>query len=149
MSIFNNYKGKGVLNSIINKLPWEIHLFGYNFCGPGTHLRKRLQRGDQGINKLDQSCMEHDIAYAQNKSLEDRRKADWILENEAWNRVKSKDANIGEKTNAWLVTSAMKLKRKLGMGVKKFPNRKRKMKQNNKLNNKRKRKKQKQKKKKL
>lgn len=31
-------KGKGLVNSIINKLPFELHLPGYQYCGPGTKL---------------------------------------------------------------------------------------------------------------
>ena len=27
-------------------------------------IRDRLQRGDPGVNKLDQVCKEHDIAYS-------------------------------------------------------------------------------------
>lgn len=85
----------------------------------GTKLQKRLARGDPGINPLDAACKQHDIAYSLNKSLEERHKADQILENAAWERVKSKDASAGEKAAAWFVTTGMKGKRKLGMGVKK------------------------------
>lgn len=81
-------------------------------------MDKRVKRGDLGINKLDAACREHDIAYSKNQSLEERHKADEILENKAWERVKSKDANFGEKTASWLVTNIMKAKRKLGMGNK-------------------------------
>lgn len=109
--------GKGLLNSLINKLPVELHLKGYEFCGPGTKLEKRLKRGDQGINKLDQACREHDISYSKNRSLQERHIADQILENSAWERVKSKDAKLKEKAAAWFVTTAMKTKRKLGMGI--------------------------------
>lgn len=112
------HKGEGLVNTLINKLPFELHLPGYQFCGPGTKLEKRLQRGDKGINDLDLACRNHDIAYASHKSLEDRHKADWELENQAWERVKSKDASFGEKAASWLVTTGMKLKRKMGMGHK-------------------------------
>lgn len=108
-----------MFNSLINKLPWEMHLPGYQFCGPGTKLDKRIRHGDKGINQLDAFCKKHDIAYLKNKSLENRHIADWILQNEAWNRVKAKDAKFNEKINAWLVTTAMKLKHKLGMGLNK------------------------------
>ena len=30
------------LNSLANKLPFEMHLPGHNFTGPGTKLNKRL-----------------------------------------------------------------------------------------------------------
>ncbi|XP_050064335.1 uncharacterized protein LOC126553220 [Aphis gossypii] len=112
----NKNKGGGIINTLINKLPLELHLPGYQYCGPGTKLRKRLDRGDKGINPLDSACKEHDIAYDHSKSLTDRQKADYILENRAWNRFKSKDSNLKEKAAAWLVTTGMKAKRKIGAG---------------------------------
>lgn len=112
-------EGSGLVNSLINKLPIELHLPGYQYCGPGTKLEKRLQRGDRGINPLDQACKEHDIAYSQSSDLKYRHDADRILQERAWNRVKSNDASLGEKTAAWVVTNAMKAKRKFGMGMKK------------------------------
>ena len=33
--------GKGFMNGLINKLPFEMHLPGHNFTGPGTKLSKR------------------------------------------------------------------------------------------------------------
>jgi hypothetical protein len=111
------HAGEGIVNSLINKLPFELHIPTYQFCGPGTKLEKRLQRGDRGINKLDSFCRDHDISYSKHKSLEERHKADQILENKAWERVKSKDAGLGEKVAAWFVTTTMKAKRKVGMGV--------------------------------
>ncbi|KAJ8915337.1 hypothetical protein NQ315_008222 [Exocentrus adspersus] len=114
-------KGSGVINTLINKLPFELHIPGYQYCGPGTKLAKRLARGDPGINKLDQSCREHDIAYNQSSNLEDRHKADYRLEQQAWERIKSKDASLGEKSAAWAITNTMKAKRKLGMGLNKKP----------------------------
>nr|WP_253308888.1 hypothetical protein [Rickettsia endosymbiont of Ceutorhynchus assimilis] len=109
-------KGKGLLNSAINKLPFELHLPGYSYCGLGTKLAERLARGDQPINKLDAACKEHDIEYSKNKELHKRHQADKVLENRAWERVKAKDSSFGEKSAAWLVTNVMKAKRKLGMG---------------------------------
>lgn len=116
MTSRKHVKGRGVVNNLINKLPFEIHLPGYQYCGPGTKLHKRLARGDPGINALDRRCREHDISYSKSSNLEDRHKADYELEQRAWERVKSKDAKLGEKAAAWAVTNAMKVKRKLGMG---------------------------------
>jgi len=112
-------KGRGLLNGLINKLPFELHLPKYNYCGPGTHLAERLERGDIGINKLDEACKEHDIAYSTSTNLADRHQADKVLEDKAWERVRSSDAKFGEKAAALLVTGAMKGKRKLGMGIRK------------------------------
>lgn len=112
-------KGKGLVNKIINKLPFELHIPGYQYCGPGTKLAKRLARGDPGINQLDAACKEHDIAYSNNReNLEARHEADKVLAEKAWQRVQSKDAGIGEKAAAWSVNKIMKLKRRFGMGLK-------------------------------
>jgi len=62
-------KGRGLLNRAINTLPFELHIPGYQFCGPGMHLEKRLARGDRGINPLDAACREHDIAYLHSNDL--------------------------------------------------------------------------------
>ncbi|CAH3179673.1 unnamed protein product [Porites lobata] len=44
--------------------------------GPGTHLEKRLARGDPGINRLDKIAKAHDIDYARAKNLKDKWMAD-------------------------------------------------------------------------
>lgn len=119
MLIIQEHTGAGIVNSLINKLPFELHLPSYQWCGPGTRVKERLARGDTGINPLDSACKEHDLAYSKNKSLQDRHKADAILENQAWDRVKAKNSSFGEKSAAWLITNTMKVKRKLGMGMKK------------------------------
>lgn len=111
-------RGKGLLNSALNKLPFELHLPGYQYCGPGTKLAKRLARGDPGINPLDAACKEHDIAYSKYRETSDRHIADRILAEKAWKRVISKDTSFGERANALLVTNAMKAKIKFGMGAK-------------------------------
>lgn len=110
--------GRGLINNLINKLPIELHLPGYQFCGPGTKLEKRLARGDRGINLLDAACREHDIAYSQSKDISARHQADRILAEKAWQRVKSKDSGFQERGNAWFVTNAMKAKVKFGLGLK-------------------------------
>lgn len=121
-------KGEGLINSVINGLPFEFHIPGYQFCGPGTRLRERLARGETGINKLDNACMQHDIAYDNSNSLNDRHKADLQLINMAKRRLQSKDATKGEKIASWLVDKAMKTKLKLGAGVRNFKGLIRKMK---------------------
>ena len=35
-------EGGSLLNKVINNLPFEMHLPGHNFTGPGTNLKKRL-----------------------------------------------------------------------------------------------------------
>lgn len=114
--------GRGIINSAINKLPFELHFPGYQFCGPGTKLKERLERGDRGINLLDSACKEHDIAYAEHKSGKERTIADKRLASLAWKRVKSNDTDIRERTAALAVAAAMRAKiglSKLGAGMNK------------------------------
>lgn len=111
--------GKGLVNPLINNLPFEMHPPGYQYLGPGTKLEKRLKRNDPGINELDRAAKEHDIAYSKTNKMSERHQADKILQKKAWKRVKSKDASLGERVMALGVAGIMKAKRKLGMGMKK------------------------------
>lgn len=103
-------KGCGILDSIINKIPIEMHVPGYQYCGPGTKLEKRLARGDPGINPLDQACKSHDIAYTQYSKGPERYEADKLLAKKAWKRVVSKDAKLAERATALAVNAAMRAK---------------------------------------
>ena len=60
----------------IAKTGKEFHWPGYQYMGPGTHLAKRLKRGDPGKNRLDQIAKQHDIDYSRAKNLQDKWKAD-------------------------------------------------------------------------
>lgn len=116
-----------VINKGVDLLPFELHVpGGYQYCGPGTKLEKRLKRGDPGINPLDKACKEHDIAYSQSSNTGKRAVADKILSERAWQRVLAKDASVGEKAAAWAVTNIMKAKAKLGGGMRKRSRRSRK-----------------------
>lgn len=110
------YTGSGLLNSAIIKLSFELHIPTYRFCGPGTKLKERLQRGNQPKNPFDRSCLEHELFYSREKSTELRHEADKILTDEAMQRFHWKDASPSEKLAA--VARAKKTKGKLGMGLK-------------------------------
>lgn len=112
-------RGSGFLNKLINKLPFELHIPGYNYCGPGTKLAKRLARGDRGINPLDNACLTHDLHYSRFKDTLSRNQADKVLAEEAYQRFKAPDASVGEKIAALGITGVMKAKAKLGMGMRK------------------------------
>jgi Phospholipase A2-like domain len=116
MSVQVSKKSRGVINKVIDALPVELHFPGFNYCGPGTKLQKRLNRGDVGVNPLDEACKQHDIVYANKSDKESREEADKRLEEEAWERVKAKDAKWGEKAAAWVTTNMIKAKRKLSGG---------------------------------
>lgn len=111
--------GSGILNTAINKLPFELHIPGYQFCGPGTRLNERLAKGEVGINPLDEACKAHDIAYSQYPDLKQRHEADKILAVKAWDRAKT-SSSIKERLAALAIAAAMKTKTKLGMGMRKI-----------------------------
>ena len=70
--------GKGVVNKLINNLPFEAHLPGHNFTGPGTKLNRRLKE-DLTPNpwSIPINCVEilpivKILCYAQNKDAKTR-----------------------------------------------------------------------------
>ena len=96
------------MNSIINKfllagdkfMP-EMHLrqpqFFYSPCGPLTRHRERIkkfkQTGDTRYiykNDLDKACFQHS-AYADNKDLINRTKADKVLKDKAYNIASNRE----------------------------------------------------------
>lgn len=109
--------GKGILNTVIDKLPIELHLPGYQFCGPGTKLKERLAAGQKGINGLDSACRVHDIAYNNYKNPNDRKIADMLLIKQALGRLSDKKTGVGEKLAALTVAGLMKTKSILGSGI--------------------------------
>ena len=63
----------------------EMHLkqpgFTYSACGPFTKRKERIKKGDTRYiykNELDKACFQHDVAYADNKDLLNRTRADKI-----------------------------------------------------------------------
>jgi len=104
---FSTIPTSALINTAIDALPIELHLPTYQYCGPGTKLQKRLNRGDPGINKLDEACKAHDIAYSNYTDSERRSIADRALAEKAWQRVKSSDASAAERAAALAVTAAM------------------------------------------
>lgn len=89
----------------------------------GTKLNKRLARGDEGVNELDELCKVHDIAYSEHKNSSERSQADKQLASGAFKRLFSKNASLGERAASLLVSTAMGAKTaisKLGMGFSKL-----------------------------
>lgn len=72
----NQYGGALDIQKWIGKTGIEFHWPGYQYMGPGTKLKKRLARGDPGINRLDRIAKQHDIDYSRSKNLQDKWKAD-------------------------------------------------------------------------
>ena len=64
------------IQKLITKTGKEFHWPKMNYLGPGTHLEKRLKRGDRGKNRLDELAKIHDIDYSKARSIKDKWKAD-------------------------------------------------------------------------
>ena len=75
-----------LVDNLINLLLFEIHAPDYHFCGPGMRLNERLEKGEKGVNPLDDYSHEHDIAYANSG---DRSKANCLLAKRAFARLLS------------------------------------------------------------
>lgn len=92
-----------VLDVLIDLLPFQMHIPTCEFCGAGTSLEK-LQKPCQPKNLLDQACLSHDLAYANNK---DRRKADRILADKAFSRMFAAQVEPDERTAALITACCM------------------------------------------
>ena len=84
----NNIMDKFLLAG--DKFMPEMHLrqpkFVYSTCGPFTRHKERIkkfkQTGDTRYiyrNDLEKACFQHDYAYADNKDLINRTKADKVI----------------------------------------------------------------------
>ena len=94
---------------LLNKTGIEFHWPGYQYMGPGTHLKKRLARGDPGINRLDRIAKAHDIDYDKAKNLKDKWEADRKM-------IANIDKLPGSKSlTERIVRRIMKTKLRLGM----------------------------------
>ena len=78
-----------------DKFMSEMHLwqseFTYSTCGPFTKHKERIKKFEQTgdtqyiyRNELDKACFQHDAAYADNKDLLNRTRADKILRYKAY-----------------------------------------------------------------
>ncbi len=134
-SISHSSRGGSLVNSLLNKLPTpEMHLglpksvpsefkpagsfnnsSKYSFCGPFTKLQQRINQGYKGVNKLDEACQQHDIAYATSSEVKDRNKADDVLANKASQIVMESNTPDYEKQDARLVTGIIATKSRFAM----------------------------------
>ena len=78
-----------------DKFMSEMHLrqpgFTYSACGPFTKHKERIKKFEQAgdtqyiyRNEIDKACFQHDAAYADNKDLLNRTRADKILRYKAY-----------------------------------------------------------------
>lgn len=89
----------------------EKHLPGYNFCGPGTNVNRRLKNGVKPMNELDEACLRHDLDTERRgpqkaKSAKALKDSDKRLSKAAKSiALRTKDMKL--RATAWVVHRAM------------------------------------------
>ena len=70
--------GGSFLNTLVNKLPFEMHLPGHNFTGWGTKLYKILNSDEtpkewrKPINRVYNAAYHHDLCYSKHDDTKTR-----------------------------------------------------------------------------
>lgn len=116
-------KGKGVVNAAISSLPFEMHLPGHQFTGPGTQLLKGKTRlnpdltpkeWSKPINRVDQAAYKHDVCYLKNKDTETRNK---VCDSDMLRELDDiPNPTIRERLDRAVVKPIIKAKKVFGMG---------------------------------
>ena len=113
-------KGGSVLNKAVNNLPFEMHLPGHNFTGPGTKLKKRLnpdltrKKWSKPVNRVDKAAY---VCYL--------KKDDTATRNTVCDKNMLKELEriynptLRERLDKSIVHKLIGTKVKFGMGVKK------------------------------
>ncbi len=110
----------GYLNPFA-KYPGELHVPGYQYCGPNTRLDIRLDKndnpkpGEKPINQTDAVCYQHDLNYREaGNDLSKKHQADKIMIEKLDQITPS---GIKERIVKALINTTMKAKVKLGLGI--------------------------------
>ena len=116
-------KGGSLLNKAINNLPFEMHLPGHNFTGPGTKLKKGLnpdltpKKWSKPVNRVDKATYHHDLCYLE--------KDDTATRNAVCDKNMLKELEgiynptLQERLDKSIVSKLIGTKVKFGMGVNK------------------------------
>ena len=116
-------KGGSLLNKAINNLPFEMHLPGHNFTGPGTKLKKRLnpdltpKEWSKPVNRVDKAAYHHDVCYLKNDNTATRNAV--CDKNMLKELERIYNPTLRERLDKSIVSNLIGMKVKFGMGVKK------------------------------
>ena len=116
-------KGGSLLNKAINNLPFEMHLPGLNFTGPGTKLKKRLKpdltpkKWSKPINRVVKAAYHHDVCYFEN---DDAATRNTVCDKNMLKELEGiYNPTLRERLDKSIVSKLIGTKVKFGMGVKK------------------------------
>lgn len=107
----------GVINKV---LPFEKHLPGMRYCGPGTRLDLRLDEsgkplpGNEPVNRVDEAALKHDIAYSKHHDLRHRLEADGEMLQDL---LDIKQPSCCERVERCIVVPVMFVKRLIGSTI--------------------------------
>lgn len=117
--------GSGVINDAINKIPFEMHLPGHNFTGPGTQLlhgKTRLnpdltyKEFSKPTNRVDETAYQHDVCYLKNKDTKTRNE---VCDKKMLEDLDDiKNPTIRERMERAVVKPIIKAKKTFGLGTK-------------------------------
>ena len=99
----------------------EIHIPGYNYCGPGTKFINRSKNGDKPINSLDLCCYKHDETYIKNNYTFSKESDIQFIE--CSKNVFRTTSDKKEKKWAYLAVQSFKLKLFYLLKIKRLENR--------------------------
>jgi len=114
------------LNDKKNSLPFEMHMPGHNFTGPGKKLNKRLNEDttpkawSKPINRVDKAAYHHDICYVKNKGTKTRNEVcdkNMLTELNGIN-----NPTLRERMERGVVSTIIGTKMRFGWGLKKRHN---------------------------
>ena len=116
-------KGGLLLNKAINNLPFEMHLPGHNFTGPGTKLNKRLnpdltaKKWSKPVNRVDRAAYHQDVCYSKNDDTATRNA---VCDKNMLKELKGiYNPTLRERLDKSIVSKLIGTKVKFGMGVRK------------------------------
>ena len=113
--------GESFLKTLVNKLPFEMHLPGHNSTGPGTKLYKRLNPDGMPkewsipINRVDNAAYHHDLCYSKHD--------DTKTKNEVCDKTMINDLNdivnptLWERIDESIIEKLINAKNNFGLGA--------------------------------
>ena len=104
-------------------LPFEMHLPGHNFTGPGTKLNKRLNpdltpnKWSEPVNRVDKAAYHHDVCYLKNDDTATRNA---VCDKNMLKELKGiYNPTLRERLDKSIISKLIGTKVEFGMGVKK------------------------------
>ena len=108
------------LNSLVNKLPFGMHLPGHNFPGPGTKLYKRLnpdgtpKQWSIPINRVGNAAYHHGLCYSKHENTETRNE---VCDKTMLGELSGiENQTLGERIDKSIVEKLIKAKVNFGLG---------------------------------